>query len=149
MLRLFYKVLQLKCIFLIFVDIFKSKKLFFNYRGSRLMSLLIISERKLSVSVSAEISAEMSVSVSVSAVLNSFGIGRHFGLHPCRNFMYVLIDLIRWSNFLNKFFIFLYRFRYRFWYAVSFGIGIGWLLADTEIAKISLSAKILISVVHY
>jgi hypothetical protein len=37
-------------------------------------TMISISERKLSVSV------------SVSAVLKYFGIGRHFGAYPCRNF---------------------------------------------------------------
>ncbi len=43
-----------------------------------------------------------------------------------------------------------YRFRYRFRYrhGASFGIGIGSVFADTEIAEILVSAKILISVVH-
>jgi hypothetical protein len=34
-------------------------------------------------------------------------------------------------------------------FGIGFGIGIGRVSADTEMAKISVSAKILISVVHY
>jgi hypothetical protein len=41
---------------------------------------LVISDRKLSVSVS--VSAE----ISVLAIFEAFGIGRHFGFSPCRNF---------------------------------------------------------------
>jgi hypothetical protein len=49
---------------------------------------VIASDRKLSVSVSvsAEISVSVSAEISVSAILEAFGIGRHFGFSPCRNF---------------------------------------------------------------
>ncbi len=48
------------------------------------------------------------------------------------------------SSILRNFFR--YRFRYR--YVQSFGIGFGSYVADTEIADISVSAEILVSVVH-
>jgi hypothetical protein len=48
-----------------------------------------ISERKLSVSVSvsADISVSVSANISVSAIFEPFGIGRHFGVNPYRNFV--------------------------------------------------------------
>ncbi len=80
----------------------------------------------------------------------------------------VLINFSIWKATLSKFmelnfvaklccwqllncciiFKFWYRFRYRFRYAVTFGIGFGSLSADTEIADISVSAEMLVSVVH-
>jgi hypothetical protein len=47
-----------------------------------------ISERELSVSVSvsADISVSVSADISVSANFEPFGIGRHFGVNPYRNF---------------------------------------------------------------
>jgi hypothetical protein len=53
--------------------------LFFALQGS---------DRKLSVlvSVSAKILVSLSAEISVSAIFEAFGIGRHFGFSPCRNF---------------------------------------------------------------
>jgi hypothetical protein len=49
---------------------------------------LLVSEQKLlvSVSVSADISVSVSADISVSAIFEAFGIGRHFGVNPYRNF---------------------------------------------------------------
>jgi hypothetical protein len=55
----------------------------------------------VSVSVSAEISVSVSAKISVSAIFVIFGISRHFGLSPYRNFgsfMTISIDfLIKFS----------------------------------------------------
>ncbi len=175
--------------------------LIYNNVHTDIKIVVIISERKLSasVSVSAEMSAETDTEMSVSAVFRHFGIGRNVGLSRYRNFgrHKQLFRKKTWKNhkthtqkkknfpafikrkrlissnltlkklitdtyqvfptnigeknlssllFKKNFFRFWYRYRFRYRYVESFGIGS--YVADTEIADISVSAGIWVSVVH-